>query len=199
MARSSQTFSKKEKEKKRLKKRQDKLLKKEERKANAVEGKLENMMAYVDDDGNITDTPPDPNKKKKEIDASTIEIGVPKREDEEPTIHVGKVTFFNDSKGYGFIRDLKTQDNLFVHLSGMIEPVGEGDKVTFDIEKGVKGLAAVRVKKYVAEVEKPVEKAPEKPEDKASEDGPEASKPQEDTKANDESKPSDESKPEEKQ
>ena len=172
MARSSQTFSKKEKEKKRLKKRQDKQQKKEERKAQAVEGKLENMMAYIDEDGNITDTPPDPNRKKKEIDASTIEIGVPKREDEEPTINTGKVTFFNDSKGYGFIRDLKTQDNLFVHLSGMSEPVGEGDTVIFDIEKGVRGLAAVRVKKYVAPPPEPKEPKAENESKESTEEKP---------------------------
>ena len=80
MARSQETFSKKEKEKKRLKKRQDKLAKREERKANSEGGGLENMMAYVDENGMITDTPPDPNAKKKVIKASSIEIGVPKRE-----------------------------------------------------------------------------------------------------------------------
>ena len=79
MAKSQQTFNKKEKEKKRLKKRKDKQQKKEERRENSLGGGLENMLAYVDEDGNITDTPPDPAKKKK-IDAGSIEIGVPKRE-----------------------------------------------------------------------------------------------------------------------
>ena len=66
MARSSETFNKKEKEKKRLKKHQDKREKAEDRKANSDKGKtLEEMLAYVDENGNISSTPPDINKKKK--------------------------------------------------------------------------------------------------------------------------------------
>ena len=64
MAKSQDTYNKKEKEKKRLKKRLEKKARAEERKANSEGGELENMMAYVDEDGNITDTPPDPTKKK---------------------------------------------------------------------------------------------------------------------------------------
>ena len=78
MGKSQETYNKKEKEKKRLKKRQDKLAKKEERKANSDGGGLENMMAYVDENGMIVDTPPDPAKKTK-IKASNIELGVPKK------------------------------------------------------------------------------------------------------------------------
>jgi cold shock CspA family protein len=147
MAKSQETFSKKEKEKKRLKKRQDKLVKKEERKADSVGGSLESMMAYVDEYGNITDTPPDPTKKKKII-ASNIEIGVPKREDEpEAAARQGKISYWNDSKGYGFIKDLITQENVFVHVNGTLEAVKEGDTVTFEVERGQKGMNAVRVKK----------------------------------------------------
>jgi len=147
MAKSQETFSKKEKEKKRLKKRQDKLIKKEERKADSVGGSLESMMAYVDEYGNITDTPPDPTKKKKII-ASNIEIGVPKREDEpEVAARQGKISYWNDSKGYGFIKDLITQENVFVHVNGTLEAVKEGDTVTFEVERGQKGMNAVGVKK----------------------------------------------------
>ena len=147
MAKSQETFSKKEKEKKRLKKRQDKLIKKEERKADSVGGSLESMMAYVDEYGNITDTPPDPTKKKKII-ASNIEIGVPKREDEpEAAARQGKISYWNDSKGYGFIKDLITQENVFVHVNGTLETVKEGDTVTFEVERGQKGMNAVGVKK----------------------------------------------------
>ena len=74
MAKSQNAFIKQENEKKRLKKRKDKLQKKEERKLNSSEGGLDSMIAYVDENGNITDTPPDPTRKTK-IDASTIEIG----------------------------------------------------------------------------------------------------------------------------
>lgn len=147
MGKSQETFSKKEKEKKRLKKRQDKLVKKEERKSSSEGGSLESMMAYVDEFGNISDTPPDPLKKKKII-ASNIEIGVPKREDEpQVTGRQGKITYFNDSKGYGFIKDLMTQENVFVHINGLIDQVKENDNVTFEVERGMKGMNAVRVKK----------------------------------------------------
>jgi S-adenosylmethionine hydrolase len=80
MAKSQNTFNKQDNEKKRLKKRQDKLQKKEERKANGGDSDFDSMIAYVDEYGNITSTPPDPTKKKK-IDASTIEIGVSRREE----------------------------------------------------------------------------------------------------------------------
>ena len=65
MAKSSETFSKKEKEKKRLKKQRDKVEKMKERKINAKKGKtLEDMMAYVDENGNISSTPPEVQKIK---------------------------------------------------------------------------------------------------------------------------------------
>lgn len=150
MGKSQETFSKKEKEKKRLKKRQDKLVKKEERKSTSEGGSLESMMAYVDEYGNISDTPPDPTKKKKII-ASNIEIGVPKREDEpEMAGRQGKISYWNDAKGYGFIKDLMTQENVFVHVNGTLEAVKENDTVTFEVERGQKGMNAVRVKKVVA-------------------------------------------------
>lgn len=149
MAKSQQTFNKKEKEKKRLKKRKDKLLKREERKANSEGGGLENMMAYVDENGMITDTPPDPLKKKVVIEASNIEIGIPKKEDSEndSPIKEGKVAFFDSSKGYGFITEAISQEKYFVHVSGTTEEIQENDKVSFELEKGLKGMNAVRVKK----------------------------------------------------
>lgn len=148
MARSQETFNKKEKEKKRLKKRQEKALKKEERKSNNSKGDgFDSMIAYVDENGNFSDTPPDPTKKKK-IDASLIEIGIPKKEIvEEDPIKKGKIDFFNDAKGYGFIKEQDTNEKYFVHINGMIDDLGEGDKVIFELERGMKGMNAVRVKK----------------------------------------------------
>lgn len=110
MAKSQATFSKKENEKKRLKKRNDKQEKREERQANKKSMSLEDMMAYVDENGNITSTPPDP-KKKKVINTDDIQIGVSRQEDliDENPIKTGIVTFFNESKGYGFIRNSKTR------------------------------------------------------------------------------------------
>lgn len=149
MGRSQETFSKKENEKKKQKKKKEKEEKREERKANASNGNsLDDMIAYVDADGNITDTPPDPNQKKKEIKHEDIQLGATKREDiEEDIIRTGIVSFFNDSKGYGFIRDKNTQESIFVHMNGLTEPIKENNKVTFEIERGPKGLNAVNVKK----------------------------------------------------
>jgi cold shock CspA family protein len=146
MAKSQETFNKKEKEKKRLKKRQDKQQKKEERKSTSNQD-FDSMIAYVDEDGNITDTPPDPTIKKKKIDAKSIEIGVPKREDVVEAVRKGRIEFFNDSKGYGFIKELETQEKFFVHVNGLLEDVRENDKVSFELERGMKGMNAVKVKK----------------------------------------------------
>jgi cold shock CspA family protein len=164
MGKSQETFNKKEKEKKRLKKRQDKLLKKEERKESSVGGGLENMMAYVDEFGQISDTPPDPTKKKVKINAEDIEIGVVKREDiiEEPKS--GKVSYYNNEKGYGFIEDKMTRERYFFHVNGVLEDVDLNDKVTYELIKGTKGLNAVEVRKLVDKpkvVEKPVAEATE--------------------------------------
>jgi len=147
MGRSQETFNKKEKEKKRKEKRQIKQLKKEERKASSDGGGLDNMMAYVDEHGNISDTPPDPNKKKQVIKASSIQIGVPKKEDQEDVVNQGRVTHYNSDKGYGFIKDLLSQENYFFHVNGIIDEVVESDKVTFDLERGQRGMNAVNVKK----------------------------------------------------
>jgi cold shock CspA family protein len=148
MGKSQETYSKKEKEKKRLKKRQDKLLKKEERKESSVGGGLENMMAYLDENGNIVDSPPEISKKI-EIDPNDIVLGVPTREvdEDEGGDPEGKVAFYNDSKGYGFIKDLRTQESYFFHVNGLIDEVRENDKVTFVLERGPKGMNAVKVKR----------------------------------------------------
>ena len=74
MARSSETFGKKEKEKRKQQKKKEKAMRREERKANSEGGGLDNMMAYVDEFGNISSTPPDPTKKKVEIKAENIDI-----------------------------------------------------------------------------------------------------------------------------
>ena len=147
MGKSQETYNKKEKEKKRLKKRQEKQAKKEERKANPKKSSLEDMIAYVDEYGNITDTPPDPAKKQK-IKAAEIEIGIPKKEKEESDpVKTGKVEFFNHDKGFGFIKDDNSREKYFVHISSTSEELNENDKVSFELEQGQKGLNAVRVKK----------------------------------------------------
>jgi cold shock CspA family protein len=149
MGKSQETFNKKEKEKNRLKRRQDKAEKMEERKANAKKGKtLEEMMAYIDENGNITSTPPDP-RKKKIFKPEEIQVGVPIQEagKEESLIRTGVITFFNDTKGFGFIKDLQTQESVFIHVNQLSEAIRENDKVTFQVERGPKGLNALHVKK----------------------------------------------------
>lgn len=146
MAKSQETYNKKEKEKKRQQKKKEKQERKEERKANAAGGGLENMLAYIDENGNIVDTPPDPTKKKKVV-AENIELGVPKREkEEEPTERRGRVEFFNHNKGFGFIKEITTQEKYFVHVHGLIDQIDEGNTVVFELERGMKGMNAVRVK-----------------------------------------------------
>ncbi len=58
----------------------------------------------------------------------------------------GTVKFFNDSKGYGFITEEGVEKDHFVHISGLIDEIREGDEVEFDPEEGKKGLNAVNVK-----------------------------------------------------
>lgn len=58
----------------------------------------------------------------------------------------GKVKFFNNSKGFGFINDDATGQDIYVHVSGLSSDIREGDSVTFDVTQGKKGLNAVNVK-----------------------------------------------------
>lgn len=148
MGKSQETFGKKEKEKKRNKARQDKAEKMQERKANATKGKsLDEMMAYLDENGNLTSTPPDP-RKKKVFKQEDMQIGVAKQvEGEMDPVRKGVVTFFNDDKGFGFINDLETQERIFVHVNQLTERLVEKDKVTFEVEMGPKGPSAVNVVK----------------------------------------------------
>ena len=151
MGRSQQTFSKSEKEKKRLKKREDKRKKMEARKAEkeANGGSDGIPIAYVDYNGNLTDTPPDP-ENKIEIEAENIEVSIPKtlpgEKEEFDPIRKGKVNFFDTSKGFGFIIDEENNEKYFCHVSGLIDEIAENDKVEFELEKGQRGMNAVRVK-----------------------------------------------------
>lgn len=148
MAKSQQSWQKKEREKKKQKDRQDKADKKTERRAGGTGSKsLEDMMAYVDEFGNIVDSPPDP-RQKTEVNLEDIVIGVPKYEagSEADTLRTGVVSFFNQAKGFGFIRDLQTQESIFVHINDVSGPISENNRVTFETAKGKKGLNAVNVK-----------------------------------------------------
>ena len=58
----------------------------------------------------------------------------------------GTVKFFNDSKGYGFVKDSEDNQEYFVHVSGLVDEIRENDEVTFELQEGRKGLNAVNVK-----------------------------------------------------
>ncbi len=149
MGRSQETFNKKEVKNKKDKKRKDKEKKRLERKDNDKPSSLNDMIAYVDENGMITSTPPDPNKKKAIINSEDIEISIRKQENiPYDPIRKGTVTFFNDSKGYGFIRDSESQESIFVHVNNVLEGIREGNLVTFEVEKGLKGFTAVHVKLF---------------------------------------------------
>ncbi len=58
----------------------------------------------------------------------------------------GKVKFFNTTKGFGFIKDEQTGQDIFVHVTGLTEDIREGDEVTFEVTEGKRGLNAINVK-----------------------------------------------------
>ena len=146
MARSKENFNKREKEKQRQKEKREKREKMEERKANQAKGKpLDEMLAYVDENGNITSTPPDP-EKRKPVNVEDIEIGVPKREHTEDPLKEGQIDYFDRSKGFGFILQ-NDGAKIFFHTNQTTYPVKEGDWVNYTVERGPKGWNAVDVTK----------------------------------------------------
>lgn len=60
-------------------------------------------------------------------------------------MNTGKVKFFNQAKGFGFIRDEETEKEYFVHVTGLVDEIHDGDEVTFELQEGKKGLNAVNV------------------------------------------------------
>lgn len=144
----AETWNKKEREKKKQQEKKEKAERKLERKEQAKNGSnFDDMIAYLDENGNLSSTPPDP-KKKIIVNVEDVQIGVAKQApiNPEDLIRKGVVTFFNDAKGYGFIRDTETQESLFVHANSLSEPIKEHNKVSFEIEMGPKGANAINVK-----------------------------------------------------
>jgi cold shock CspA family protein len=149
MGRSQETYGKKEVRSKNEKKRKEKEQKRAKKKTEGKKKSFDDMIAYVDEFGMITATRPDP-EKKVYIAAESIELGATrnKPEDSPDPIRKGVITFFNESKGYGFIRDLLTNDRIFVHASNLLEPVIENNVVVYEIGKGAKGATALNVKLF---------------------------------------------------
>lgn len=146
MGRSHESWSKREKEKKKAKKKEEKMKRKEERSEQSPDS-FDDMIAYVDQYGNPTDTPPDPTERE-EVEAEDIIIGIPPKEDrEDDHLKEGTVTFFDHNKGFGFIKVKGTGDSVFTHINSHLdEGVTEGNRVSFEQAKGEKGPVAINVK-----------------------------------------------------
>ncbi|MCT4636352.1 MAG: cold shock domain-containing protein [Bacteroidales bacterium] len=146
MGRSKETFGKKEVRSKQAKKRLDKQKRKLEKKEQGKKSSLDDMIAWVDENGVITSTPPDLTQKK-EVDIESIEIVVPKAEFRvNNKIRTGRLKSYDESKGFGFIIDAKDGESIFVHNNDCSDTLKIGCRVEFEIEKGLKGLKAVNVK-----------------------------------------------------
>jgi cold shock CspA family protein len=146
MAKSSSTSTKKDREKRKQKERKEKLEKKADRKTTKAKT-FDEMIAYVDEFGRISSTPP---PQRLPVDQESIEISVTRQSaSEEAEPKTGTVFSFDESKGYGFIKDANSSDSIFVHSSALTTPIKAGNKVTFDVEKGDRGFYAVNVKLVV--------------------------------------------------
>ena len=117
------TSGKREREKIKQTKRLDKQRKREERQSSGSRN-FEEMLAYVDENGVLHTTPPEVGERE-EIDASQIEVSVPRR--------------------YGFIRNSDNGEKYFFHITQAPAAIAEGNRVTFELERGTRGMNAVRV------------------------------------------------------
>ncbi|QES87833.1 cold-shock protein [Rhizosphaericola mali] len=144
----SETFNKKEKEKKRREKQVAKQERKEQRKMQSIKGApLSDMMAYVDENGNLTSTPVD-FKNKKDVSIDEIQISIPKLEDRALVdTKKGVVKFFNQEKGFGFIQENNNKIDLFFHINSLVHAVNMNDRVSFEVVRGKKGPEAVNITK----------------------------------------------------
>lgn len=142
----SESFFKKENAKKKAKKKQDKFQRREERKTNNNKGQsLESMYAYVDENGVLTLTPPD-RKAKKDISLENILLGARPVTTVESTLNTGIITFYSE-KGYGFVTDDNTKNNIFFHNNDVSQQVKLKDKVSFEKKKTQRGDNAINLKK----------------------------------------------------
>ena len=142
----AESWNKKEREQKKRKEKKDKADKMQQRKENG-KSNADDMIAYMDENGNLSSKPPDP-RKKMEIKLEDIQIGVPEYipPTEAELTRTGKVTFFNEAKGFGFIKDIVSQQSVFVHVNSLLQLIKENDKVSFQTEMGQRGPVAINVK-----------------------------------------------------
>lgn len=139
------SFSKKENNKKKNKKQQDKLLRREDRKANNNKGKsLDDMIVYVDVNGNFTSIPP--HLQNREEDLARAQQAMQREEEDPDKEFTGTVTFLSD-KGYGFITESETGENIFFHGAQLTFEVKKHDKVKYKKEMTPKGYRAIDIAK----------------------------------------------------
>ncbi len=143
MSKSFHSFNKKEREKKKAKKREDKKKRKEERKNNPEAAEKDDMIAYLDADGNIIDSPLE---EKVENNIEDIEISVPKKSAESRK-KKGRLVQYNEERGYGFIESLDGAEKVFVHMSEFIDEIQVRNMVSYETEKSDRGLRAIKVEK----------------------------------------------------
>lgn len=135
-------LGKRENEKKKQARRIEKQNKKEKRKLSGKANSFDDMIAYVDENGVITSTPPEKNEKEK-VNQEEIRISTPKKE--IPAILKGRIEHLDALKGYGFIKDLSGTDKYFFHVSNVLVEVMQNDIVTFDLERGKRGMNAINI------------------------------------------------------
>jgi len=140
------SWKKKDRQQKKQKQKNDKAEKMNDRKEQPKKS-FDDMIAYLDENGNLSSKPPDP-RKRVEVKLEDIQIGVPEYvpPTEEELTRSGKVTFFNNAKGFGFIKDMVSQQSVFVHVNNLESPIQENDKVSFQVEMGQRGPSAVKVR-----------------------------------------------------
>ena len=119
------TISKRDREKLKEQKRKEKQQRKEERQSNGPSS-FEDMIAYVDQFGVLHSVPQE-------------------RLEEEVAPLMGRIEYFNAAKGYGFVKDADNGEKYFFHISSAPATIAEGDRVTFEIERGMRGMNAVRI------------------------------------------------------
>lgn len=133
----SQSFGKRENEKKKRARRLEKQKRREERQAGGPSS-FEEMIAYVDENGRIADTLPE-KSGREEVRPEDVPIATPKRESSVPEMLTGRVEHFNESKGYGFIKDMESSEKYFFHVSSAPPDIAEGHIVAFGTERGTRG------------------------------------------------------------
>ncbi|TDS62122.1 cold-shock protein [Myroides indicus] len=138
------SFGKKENSKKKAKKQQEKAARREDRKTNNNKGKdFDDMIVYVDVNGNFTSIPP--HLQNREEDLAKAKRPDSNTEDTPENAFTGTVTYFSE-KGYGFITEDRTGENVFFHHGQLNQTVNKNDRVGYKKEGTPKGYKAIDIK-----------------------------------------------------